>query len=48
VEEKDGNIKGYEFKWNFKKSKIPSTFIQAYNAEGFIIDRTNFRELVKI
>lgn len=48
VEEKDGNIRGYEFKWNSKKSKIPSTFIEAYHAEGFIIDKSNFREFVKI
>jgi len=48
VEEKDGNIRGYEFKWNSKKSKLPLTFIEAYHAEGFVIDRSNFREFVKI
>jgi len=48
VEEKDGNIKGYEFKWNSKKSKIPLTFTEAYQAEGFLIDKSNFREFVKI
>jgi len=48
VEEMNGNIRGYEFKWNTKNSKIPLTFIEAYHAEGFIIDRSNFREFVKI
>lgn len=48
VEEKDGNICGYEFKWNSKKSKIPKTFSESYQAEGFVIDRSNFREFVKI
>lgn len=48
VEEKDGNIQGYEFKWNSKKSKLPLTFIEAYHAEGFVIDRSNFRKFVKI
>lgn len=48
VEEKDGDIRGYEFKWNSKKTKISSTFIEAYHAETFVIDRSNFREFVKI
>lgn len=48
VEEKDGNFRGFEFKWNSKKTKLPLTFIEAYHAEGFAIDRSNFREFVKI
>ncbi len=48
VEEKDGNIYGYEFKWISKKSKIPKTFSETYQAKSYIIDRSNFREFVKI
>ncbi len=48
VEEKDGNIRGYEFKWNSKKLKLPLTFTEAYHTEGFTVDRSNFRDFVKI
>ncbi len=48
VEEKDGQIKGFEFKWNKKKQKLPNSFIEAYQAESQIIGRDNFREFVKL
>ena len=48
VEENNGNIFGYEFKWNGKKMKFPEKFIETYNATGYLIDRKNFREFVKI
>lgn len=48
VEEINGNIVGYEFKWKSNKTKLPQSFKDAYNAEGFIIDRQNFRDFVKI
>lgn len=48
VEENHGQIKGFEFKWYDKKTKFPQNFIETYNAEGVIIDRTNFREFVKV
>jgi predicted AAA+ superfamily ATPase len=48
VEENNGNIFGYEFKWNNKKSKFPQKFIETYNATGKLIDRNNFRDFVKI
>ncbi len=48
VEEKDGKIYGFEFKWKEKKVKLPETFISTYNAETKIIDRKNFREFVII
>lgn len=48
VEEKDGKVVGFEFKWNNKKTKLPQNFIEAYHAEGFVIDRSNFRDFVKI
>ncbi len=47
VEEKDGIITGYEFKWKAnKRTKLPKTFTEAYNAKSVIIDRNNFRDFV--
>jgi len=44
VEEYNGEITGFEFKWNAKKKlKLPKTFVKAYHAKEGIIDRTNFR-----
>ena len=48
VEESNGQIVGFEFKWNTKKTKFPQNFIETYQAEGIVIDRSNFREFVKI
>ena len=49
VEEKDGKITGYEFKWKAKsKMKLSETFVKAYNAETKVIDRNNFRDFVTI
>jgi len=48
VEENNGQIVGFEFKWNYKKTKFPQNFMEAYKAEGYVIDRNNFREFVKI
>jgi predicted AAA+ superfamily ATPase len=48
IEEKNGEISAYEFKWNNKKPKFPEKFIEIYNAKCFMIDRSNFREFVKI
>ncbi|MDF2475686.1 MAG: ATPase [Sphingobacterium sp.] len=47
VEERDGRITGYEFKWNPKaKAKIPSNFVETYNAEIKVISKDNFRTFV--
>jgi predicted AAA+ superfamily ATPase len=46
VEECNGHIYGYEFKWNSKKISIPKNFTETYNAESFLISRENFREFV--
>ncbi len=49
VEEKEGKIYGFEFKWKAKsKTKLPDTFVKTYDAETMIIDRSNFRNFVKI
>lgn len=47
VEERDGKVMGYEFKWN-PKSKVttPHSFIQTYKAEFKIIHRENFRDFI--
>lgn len=47
IEEKDGIITGFEFKWNSKtKFKIPNVFTQSYNAEVKVINKDNFRDFV--
>jgi hypothetical protein len=49
VEEHNGIITGFEFKWNAKKKlRLPKTFVNAYNAKEVIIDRANFRKFVTI
>jgi predicted AAA+ superfamily ATPase len=46
VEEKNGQLFGYEFKWAPKKVHFPKTFSQAYEAECSSINRENFRGFV--
>lgn len=47
VEEKDGKINGFEFKWNPKaKVKFPARFIETYKAETAVIHKENFRSFV--
>jgi uncharacterized protein len=49
VEENEGKVFGYEFKWLKKKgNKLPTTFTETYHADAKIIDRENFREFVII
>ncbi|MEQ8686081.1 MAG: ATP-binding protein [Imperialibacter sp.] len=49
VEENNGQITGFEFKWNMnKRVKLPKTFMETYKAEGKVINPSNFREFVKI
>lgn len=48
VEETNGCVFGYEFKWNSKKVIFPKTFTEAYQAETFLISRKNFRDFVII
>jgi len=48
VEETEGRITGYEFKWNPKQAKrLPLTFTQAYQNDGSCITRENFREFLQ-
>ena len=47
VEEADGRIIGYEFKWNAKaKAKIPSNFVEAYSSDVQVISKDNFRAFI--
>lgn len=47
VEESDGKITGFEFKWNPKaKTNIPSNFINTYSADVKVISKENFRDFV--
>ncbi len=49
VEETEGKIYGYEFKWNPKrKAKFSKTFVEKYNAICQIVNRNNFRDFVLI
>jgi hypothetical protein len=48
VEEKEGKITAFEFKWKDKKVKFPQKFLDAYSANGNVIDRNNFRDFVII
>jgi predicted AAA+ superfamily ATPase len=47
IEEIDGKITAYEFKWKSKKKiKIPQKFIDAYQAEVKVIDTDNYYEFI--
>ena len=46
VEEQDGRITAFEFKWKAQKVKIPAKFVEAYQAEKKVVHRDNFREFV--
>ncbi len=47
MEEADGKISGFEFKWNPKaKVNIPGNFIETYNAMVTVISKENFRAFV--
>lgn len=48
VEERAGKVTAYKFKWLKKKTTFPQSFLEAYHAEGFLVDRVNFRSFVNI
>ena len=48
VEERDGKIECFEFKWSDKKVKFPENFRKTYQTEGQLIHRKNFREFISI
>lgn len=47
VEEKDGLVSGYEFKWQSKSNSAPKTWMDTFGKESWkLIDRENFGEFV--
>lgn len=47
IEEEDGIIKAYEFKWNpSAKVKLPKIFNETYRTEPIIINKENFRSFL--
>jgi predicted AAA+ superfamily ATPase len=47
VEEKDGNLFGYEFKWSKTKAKIPKIFLETYkDSTCEIISRENYLRFI--
>jgi predicted AAA+ superfamily ATPase len=47
IEEKDGALSAFEFKWkSTKKIKTPLAFEKAYNTQSTLIDLDNYREFV--
>jgi hypothetical protein len=47
VEESDGEITAFEFKWNPKaKVNIPAIFVNTYSATVEVVSKENFREFV--
>jgi len=49
VEEADGKITGYEFKWSSKKTaRLPQEFIESYQAQINLINRDNFWKFLEL
>ena len=49
IEDKNGALSAFEFKWkNNDSKKIPRAFLEHYQAEGKIIDKENFRDFVRL
>ncbi len=47
VEQEGSKLTAYEFKWSAKKKgKISTTFLSNYDAQGYLINRDNFRDFV--
>jgi uncharacterized protein len=47
VEERDGNLFGFEFKWKEEKTKIPKDWKKSYpNAEFNVINRENYLDFI--
>lgn len=46
VEERDGALHGFEFKWKADSFKIPNAFVSSYKSDVTLINRSNFTEFV--
>jgi predicted AAA+ superfamily ATPase len=48
VEEKDGRLAGFEFKWGNKKAKAPVSWTEAYeNSDFYCVNNENFMKWLK-
>ena len=47
IEEKDGSLHAFEFKWKSLGAKLPTTFEKTYDSDFTLINRSNFRDFVK-
>ncbi|TVQ44883.1 MAG: ATP-binding protein [Saprospirales bacterium] len=48
IEECNGKITAFEFKWKQKKTRFPRNFLNTYQADGIEIHRENFREFIVV
>ena len=49
IEEIDGHVNAYEFKWGDKEAKPPKAFMENYQDAGFqTINRVNFFEFLSL
>lgn len=47
VEERNGELHGYEFKWNTGKAKAPATWLETYpNANFSLVNRENYLDFL--
>jgi len=46
VEERNGKLYGYKFKWSKNKKRIPELFAKNYNADVMAITKDNFDEFI--
>jgi hypothetical protein len=47
IEEIDGKMYAFEFKWGKKKKKFPTTFLEAYKVEDrVVVDRDNYTDFI--
>lgn len=48
IEEFNGQLTGFEFKWGTQEVRFPKTFMNSYDAESRVVNRNNFREFITI
>ena len=48
IEECNGELTGFEFKWGTQEVRFPKTFMNSYDAKSRVVNRNNFREFVTI
>jgi hypothetical protein len=49
IEEYDGQINAYEFKWNMKKVRRPTVFLRSYPNSNFMqVSQDNFLDFLNV